>query len=252
MTLPADLLGEPGQLALFLDFDGTLVELEERPERVRLSEATRVSLATLRDATNGALAIVTGRDIDTIDGFLQPLRLPVAGVHGLTRRTAAGNVLMPHTDARLKAEADRLLAPLLRRDPALVVEHKTAVLALHYRMAPAREVECLAVMEEISALDPCLRLTRNKMVIEVGPAGANKGTAIAAYMREPPFAGRVPMFAGDDVTDEDAFAVINARDGISIKVGPGPTIARWRAASTAEFGAWLHEAAKAVAGRMAC
>lgn len=244
MSLPA-ILGDPRKIALFLDFDGTLVELAERPDAVILAETTRSTLRHLADATHGALAIVTGRDIEDIDRLVTPLRLPVAGVHGLTRRDAAGVVRRPASAAAVPDDAAALLAPLLARSPRLLLERKTAALALHYRLAPEFAHECVVAMERVAALAPGLGVTHNKMVVEARPVGADKGRAVLDFMREPPFRDRRPVFAGDDVTDEDAFAAVNALGGDSIKIGEGPTSARWRASGTAEFLAWLHEGAEA-------
>lgn len=245
MRLPAG-LGNPREMALFFDFDGTLVELEEHPDRVSLAETTRQTLSRLAAATGGAVAIITGRDIESVDHFLSPLCLPVSGVHGLMRRAADGTIHAPAVRHALSVDAEAVLAPLLARAPRLLLERKSAALALHYRQAPEYEEECIAAMERIADVAPGMRVMRNKMVVEVRPEGADKGAAVAAFLREPPFAGRKPMFAGDDVTDEDAFVVVNALGGVSIKIGDGQTAARWRASGTAAFLAWL-DACAAVA-----
>jgi trehalose 6-phosphate phosphatase len=241
MLLP-QLAGSDG-LAWFLDFDGTLVEIVAKPDAVHLDARTRRALACLQREAGGAVAIVTGREIAVIDAFTAPLQLPVAGVHGLERRDHAGVTRSHALDPSFFSEADRLLAPLVARIPELIVERKSASVALHYRSRPDCERDCLAVMEEVARHGSNVRLQRGKMVIEARPDGGDKGTAIREFMAEVPFRGRKPVFAGDDVTDEDAFREVNGLGGVTIRVGPGPTSARYLAGSTAEFLDWLAECA---------
>lgn len=234
--------------AIFLDFDGTLVEIAERPDAVALADATRCAVATLARHTGGALAIVTGRDIATIDTFVAPLQLPVAGVHGFARRNASGQLQSSQVDhgqlARFKSE----LAPFCELHTGLIVETKAASIALHYRSRPELAEVCVEAMERLVGDAPGFRLATGKMVVEAQPLGANKGTAVMAFMTEAPFQGRRPLFAGDDVTDEDAFAAVNAAGGISIKVGEGHTVASYRSAGTSDFLAWLIEYAEHLEG----
>jgi trehalose 6-phosphate phosphatase len=237
MTLPD--LRNPADYALFLDFDGTLVAIAERPDDVRLDPETRDALADLNGLLAGALAIVTGREIQVIDRFLAPLRLSIAGVHGLMRRDARGKTYTSPFDAGLPAAIERAVSPLLQKYPGLLVERKYGAVALHYRDHPELEQVSLDALQS-AVLD--LRETeikRGKMVVEVKAIGGNKGAAVADFLKEEPFAGRRAVFAGDDVTDEDAFVLVNARDGISIKVGPGATSATYRSSGTTEFLDWL-------------
>lgn len=238
MSLPT--LSEPDRIAFFLDFDGTLVELAERPDAVRLTERTRDALGRLSDATGGAVAVITGREISDLDAFLAPLRLPAAGVHGLTRRTLSGESLAAPIDEDFLRHAELLLAPLVLSEPGLLLERKSNAVALHYRARPDLETACGEVMDELAAISRGIQIKRGKMVFEAKPAMADKGTAILDFLKEAPFAGRRPFFAGDDATDEDAFAAVNKLDGITVKIGPGATIARYRADGTAVFLDWLH------------
>jgi trehalose 6-phosphate phosphatase len=236
MTLPS--LAAHDDVALFLDFDGTLVEIAEHPDQVKIDDLTRHALSILFDKLNGALAIVTGRQIEVVDIFLAPLKLPVAGVHGLTRRNAAGRVTA--TDmAEFVSVAGRRLAPFVQSEAGLLLETKGVSLALHYRARPELEADCLAAFQDAIRDMSDVELKRGKMVIEAKPNIANKGTAVLDFMSEPPFLGRTPCFSGDDVTDEDAFNVVNRLGGLSIKVGEGETVAKYRAESTSEFLAWL-------------
>jgi trehalose 6-phosphate phosphatase len=138
----------------------------------------------------------------------------------------------------VKKALERALGPA----PGILIEEKPGAIAIHYRSRPDLENVCY---EEASAAarESGLELIRGKMVFEVKLKGASKGTAIAAFLREAPFSGRVPMFAGDDVTDEDGFAVVDAAGGYSIKVGNGSSRARWHTGSTAELIGWLGELA---------
>jgi trehalose 6-phosphate phosphatase len=239
-------LKHPDRLALFLDFDGTLVEIAEKPEAVQLAETTRETLTRLQRALDGALAIVTGRDIEMIDAMLAPFRCPVAGVHGLTRRDALGRAHGAMVETTFLDEAERRLERLTRTEVGLLVERKSHAIAIHYRGRADLEHACLEVMEAVARLDDRVRLVRGKMVVEARPAGGDKGMAVADFMMEPPFAGRQPLFAGDDVTDEDAFEVVNRRGGLTLKIGPGETCAQYRIADTASFLAWLAETADAL------
>lgn len=223
--------------ALFLDFDGTLVEIASRPQDVLIPGRLGDTLAALHRQLGGALALVSGRRLLDLDGFLAPLQLPSAAEHGAQRRGAAGRISSaPATDLRQALQAAQ---ELVAQYPALVLEQKSLALSLHYRHAPELEALCLQVMRTALAGNPGLALMQGKCVIDLRPAGVSKGTAIAAFMAEPPFAGRVPVFAGDDVTDEDGFEQVLRMGGHAIKVGPGPSLARLRCDSVAALAAWL-------------
>ena len=244
MSLPQ--VRGPRTIAFFLDFDGTLVELAERPDVIRLAERTRDILSRLAVATGGAVAIVTGRDIADLDRFLAPLRLPAAGIHGLTRRSPTGQSHAAPLDQSFLRHAELLLVPLVMAEPGLLLERKSNAVALHYRARPDLEETCRTVMEQLAALCPGIQIKRGKMVFEAKPYGADKGTAILDFLKEPPFVGRQPVVAGDDITDEDAFTAVNAVGGIAIKIGPGPTLARYAAADSTIFLDWLHATALAL------
>ncbi len=237
MSLPE--LSDPRTIAFFLDFDGTLVELAERPDAIHLAKTTRDVLARLVDVTGGAVAIITGREIADLDRFIAPMQLAAAGVHGLTRRTRTGESFAAPLDAHFLRHAERILAPLVLAEPGLLLERKSNAVALHYRARPELEATARAAMEQLVAACTGIQIKRGKMVFEAKPGSADKGTAVIDFMKEPPFTGRRPLFAGDDTTDEDAFAIINALDGISIKIGPGATAARYGAHNTAHFLEWL-------------
>ncbi len=234
-------LSDPERVALFLDFDGTLVAIAERPGDVKLDPATRHALAELSRRLSGALAIITGRDIAVVDEFLAPLKLPIAGVHGLTRRDALGRLHAPAVDAGLAEAVTRAVAPILALHPGLLLERKYGAIALHFRARPDLERLCIETMENAVAALAGTELKRGKMVIEAKATAGDKGAAIADYLGEPPFLGRQAVFAGDDKTDEDAFLLVNSKGGISIKIGPDESYATYTVASTAEFLVWLRQ-----------
>ena len=229
--------------ALFLDFDGTLVALASQPELVKIPPRLTSTLAALYTHLNGALALVSGRQLFDLDSFLVPLLLPAAGEHGAQRRASDGRLIsVPPVDLQQVLQAAE---GLLQLHPGLKLERKNLALSLHYRQAPELESLCLQVMREAVEHSAGLDLMQGKCVIDVKPAGVSKGTAIAAFMDEAPFAGRMPLFAGDDVTDEAGFEQVRRMGGQTIKVGPGPTAAQFRCASVAQLADWLQSASMA-------
>jgi trehalose-phosphatase len=233
--------------ALFLDFDGTLVDLAPRPDAVIVPSGLVDTLAALSDFLGGALALISGRPIEQIDAFMQPLHLPVAGVHGTERRGAQGAMTLMSTHPLQHVE-DAALA-LAARYPLLRVENKRGSLALHYRQAPELEPLCLQAMQAAVQESPGLTLLRGKMVVEAKPGGASKGHAIEAFMQEAPFAGRRPVFVGDDFTDEVGFATVQRLQGLGIKIGEGASVAWQRLASPAALRYQLQTAVAAKAGK---
>lgn len=235
--------------ALFLDFDGTMVDIAPQPQAVHVPQPLLDTLREVQAMLQGAVAVISGRPITQIDDFLDPLRLPVAGVHGAERRDAAGRLHLLHTHpldhveqaARgLAAEHDRLL-----------VESKRGSLALHYRQAPELEELCLRTMADAVAESPGISLLRGKMVVEAKPGGASKGRAIEDFLAEAPFAGRTAVFIGDDVTDEVGFSTVQRRGGLGIKVGEGASVAHRRLADPAALHRELREALAARTTRTA-
>ena len=209
--------------ALFLDFDGCIVDIASTPEAVDVPDWLPSLLVALREALGGAVAIVTGRPIGQIDGFLGTAVPAVAGLHGLERRTANGGIVRPPLPRSDLREVRALLEAFAAERPGVLVEDKKYTLALHYRLAPSLRDECREVVN--AALKGALRgwqVIEGKFVFEIRPREHDKGTAIEAFMGEAPFLGRTPVFCGDDITDEDGFEVVNARGGESIRVGEGP------------------------------
>lgn len=235
--------------ALFLDFDGTLANIAASPCRVRIDARLPVTLAALSDVLDGAVALVSGRPLAQLDAFLAPLILPASGLHGLERRDANGVVIRAAAPSAALAAARDRLAAFAATAPGVVLEDKGLSLALHYRGAPGSQSDCRRAVEEaLAASNGELHLLDGKMIFELKPHGADKGSAIEAFLAEAPFAGRVPAFAGDDRTDEDGFAAVNRRGGVTVRVGDGAaTQARWRVGSVDELLAWLAAAPAAIA-----
>lgn len=231
--------------ALFLDVDGTLLEIEEHPDDVRARPRLKVLVEHALNALGGALALVSGRSIASLDSVFAPLVLPAAGLHGLERRGADGRVHYPSGFAGRLGEARCRLMHFVESNPGLLLEDKGAALALHFRAAPDLADAAGRAMEAARAqLGEDFHVQRGKMVLELKPGGEDKGTAVAAFMREPPFAGRLPVFVGDDVTDEDGFRTVNGMGGLSVRVGSLPpgqaaTVARHSAASVDAVLDWL-------------
>jgi trehalose 6-phosphate phosphatase len=225
--------------ALFLDFDGTLACLVDRPENVRVNAKTLEHLARTFQNLDGALAIVTGRDLAALDEFLAPHIFPASGIHGFETRTYDGSV------HRLSANLDALgrvaqtLAAYADQHKGLLLETKPASIALHYRLRPELKADCEQLAIDALGSETSLRIMQGKMVIEIKAHEGDKGQAVAAFLEDPPFKSRIPVFIGDDITDEAAFAAINARSGISIKVGAGDTAARYRLAGPSAVHDWL-------------
>jgi trehalose 6-phosphate phosphatase len=226
--------------AFFLDIDGTLLDIEGHPDAVRIEHAELDLVSALHRGTGGALALISGRPLAGIDVLFDPLKLPIAGQHGAERRDARGK---RHRHQFPVEALHRAAAPVRRfaaRHEGVVFEDKGASVALHYRLAPHLASEAKQIVEDaVKEARGALELQFGKMVFELKPAGVDKGSAIEAFMNDEPFAGRVPVFLGDDVTDEYGFRVVNRLEGHSIKVGPGPTDARWRVEDPGAAKAWL-------------
>jgi trehalose 6-phosphate phosphatase len=205
---------------LFLDVDGTLVELTDTPSQTVSDAQIKQLLADLADKLEGAVALVSGRQISTLDRLFAPLRLPAAGLHGVERRRAdgvmqGGNFVDTHLDtARVQLKA------LVAAHSGTLLEDKDRNIAIHFRLAPqfAEEIRT-AVIAIVEPLGRSYQIQAGDMMYEIKPRGFTKATAIRAFMQEPPFSGRRPVFIGDDLTDQDGFPTVESLGGISIGVG---------------------------------
>lgn len=228
--------------ALFLDFDGTLVDLADTPDAISVSVGLRPLLDRLRSRLAGRLAIVTGRSISDLETHLDCSGVAVSGSHGLELRLAGGGHVALAAPVDL-ASARREIMRFARRSPGLLVEEKPRSVAVHFRKAPAEENRVVRFMSALAARSG-LTVQLGKLVAELRPKGAEKGDALRALMTEPEFAGARPIFVGDDLTDEHAFEAAAALGGAGILVGPPrPTAARWRLDDVDEVANWLKQAA---------
>jgi trehalose 6-phosphate phosphatase len=230
------------RVALFLDVDGTLVEIEREPGAVHVPASLATVLGRLGAATDDALALVSGRSLEQLDHLFAPLRLSAAGLHGLERRNLHKGVIRVEPDPDVFGPPRADLARFAREHEGVLLEDKGLTLALHYRKAPACEAAAKALAQAaVAASDGRLVLLEGKMVLELKPPGCDKGQAIAAFMDELPFRGRCPVFAGDDVTDEAGFAAINHMSGVSIRIGADsrPTAAAYGLHDVSSMQDWL-------------
>ena len=226
--------------AYFFDLDGTLVELAPLPSGVHGDAELRLLISALSTATGGAVAVITGRAIADIDRIFPDLRLPVAGQHGVERRTHAGELRRHLFPLELLDEARTELQAVVESHPGLLLEDKGLSLALHYRQVPRMGSYAHRVMRRLQQrVGTAFCVQVGKRVVELKPAGRDKGVAIREFMDEAPFAGRYPVFIGDDVTDEQGFEVVNALGGLSIKVGRGQTFALRQLANVKAVRRWL-------------
>lgn len=202
-------------IALFLDFDGTLVEFAPRPNEVRLAPDTLRLITTMRHKLGGALAVISGRTVENLSYFLSVRGLALAGLHGLQIQ---GELPLEQPEFPEVARQDLINFSL--QNPEITLEDKGVSMALHYRLVPHLGDRCMALAARIAEeTHGAYSVLAGNHVAELRPSDANKGRAIAAFMQQPPFFGRIPVFIGDDVTDEDGFTYVNRHDGISIKVG---------------------------------
>jgi trehalose 6-phosphate phosphatase len=223
--------------ALLLDMDGTLIDLAPTPDAVTVPPGLVDVLVSLREALGGALAIVTGRPVETVDRLFGDAPGAVAGEHGGAIRHARGEPIeRPNLPAPPSAWLEAAEA-LVRSAPGALLERKARGFALHYRQVPeARDVFHNALT---ALIDARFEVHPAHMLWEVRPVGADKGHGVAALMQRVPFAERLPVFIGDDVTDEDGIRAAQELGGYGVRVGGGDSAARYRLADTDAVAAWL-------------
>ncbi|MFN3526792.1 MAG: trehalose-phosphatase [Paracoccus sp. (in: a-proteobacteria)] len=232
----------PAHAALFLDFDGCLVEIAHRPDAVVVTPALTDLLVRLHDRLEGAIALISGRNVADLRGHMPGFPGIVAGSHGAEFSPRPGLIHPAHEAefdaARLHRAAHDMAAP----HPSVLVEEKPHGVAMHYRADPSLQAFVEDAMQALAAANPGLTLQPAKMAVELRPAGVGKNDALARMMTTTPFAGRLPVFAGDDTTDEPAMAEAQAQGGFAIKIGDGPTAARHRLPDPAALARWLDAA----------
>lgn len=249
-TAPADIttklpappeVGVDGGWALFLDVDGTLLDFAYDPDSVQVDTRLREDLGTLRVRLGGALALLSGRPLSQLDDLFDWTGYVAAGLHGAELRMPDGRKCITG-DSKRFGQVRARAAGLVAEAPGVMLEDKRLALALHYRHAPeardAAERIAKALLKDAGDL---YAVQRGDHVVELKPAGVDKGRALAALMGDAPFRGRKPWMLGDDLTDEDAFRHVNASGGISVVVGTRrPSTARYALANPAAVRAWLH------------
>lgn len=207
----------PETAALFLDFDGTLVEIAPRPDAVVVPPGLPGLLTRLATRLGGALAIVSGRPLPELEGLL-PAPLPMAGDHGATLRRAPSaaheHLPLPRPPPAWQAAAETFAAA----HPGALVEPKAHGFVLHYRQAPAAEAPARALLQALLDPDGAFELLLARMAFEVKPRAVSKAGAVTALMAQPPFAGRRPIYVGDDVTDEAGMAAARAAGGLGLRL----------------------------------
>jgi trehalose 6-phosphate phosphatase len=211
--------------AFFFDVDGTLLELRPRPEDVVADEALRLLVSRLAEVNAGAVALVSGRSIRDLDRIFQPLTLPAAGLHGAELRFPDGGRIA--TTAAIMDHARPDVGRFVAEHSGLMLEDKGATLAVHFRARPDLAGDVLTFMHRFAPGDD-IAVQEGKFVVELKPAAFDKGSAIRTMMTQPPFAGRTPVFYGDDLTDEAGFTYVNTVGGLSVRIGArgAPTEAR--------------------------
>ncbi len=232
-TLPPPITPD---LALFLDFDGTLAPIQDDPASIYLSGRQQACIVSLSETLDSALAIVSGRDIRDLSKRV-PNSVWRAGSHGL-EICAPGDAAL-HVPKAAPPGLESSLQAITTSYPGSRLEVKGEVMAIHYRFAPREGASIQGEMANVLNAYPGYTLQSGKYVLEAKPAGANKGAALDSFMGLSAFMGRVPVMVGDDTTDEDAMSVVAARGGWAIKVGEGETGARYRLSEPDDVWRWL-------------
>lgn len=224
--------------ALLLDVDGTLLDIASEPNAVKSAPSLVSNLSRLATRLDGAIAFVSGRTLENLDHIFAPLKLTTIACHGATFRDPAGKVLR---SAPLDPPLKRRLIAIGKIDPGITIEDKDHSLAFHYRRVPHAEGPLLdAIHEHIDELRELgLNILRGKCVVEIKQRGINKGAALRRLMNYRPFAGRMPVFAGDDRTDEDVFAVLPQFNGTGISVGHAMAGAEYMVQQPRDVRRWL-------------
>ena len=237
---------DPRRHALFLDFDGSIVDFAPTPDTIVLKPGTIELLENLSRTLGGALAVVTGRHIADVDRHLAPLLLPASGVHGREFRPRPGDERDDPIPTELAQARSNLKAALRPNDP-IMLEDKGSTLVLHFRAHPEERDRARALADDAARGLDTLHVMAGHAVFEILQRGITKGRAIRRFMRRSPFAGRTPVFVGDDETDEDGMREAAAEGGFGVKIGPEETIARYRLPNTEAVHSWLSRLIKSSA-----
>lgn len=238
------LLDRPGEWALLLDYDGTLTPIVDNPEKATLDAASKALLIQIGACLQGAIAVLSGRSLAQLRQLLTPFAPTLFGQHGAEWIDARGEIQTFPFDSQALAQVRQRLLALCRRYPGLALEDKGAGLALHYRrLSTAERDKSLASIRryleaEARRLGTHV-LQEGKCVFDLHPAGSDKGRCVEQIMGNWPFRGRKPLFIGDDLTDEKGFQAVAGAGGMSIKIGPGQSMADYRLANPEALLGWL-------------
>lgn len=227
--------------ALLLDVDGTLLDIAATPYSVVVPPSLGTILSGLLEASGGAVALVSGRTIETLDGLFAPLSVPAIGGHGAEIRVFPHGPRMQWLPAMITGPLRRQIHTLARVDPHVLVEDKPHSVAVHYRLALQQENFLMNEVAAIVSREPHgdIEILFGKAVIEIKPTLFSKGSAVTELMRYPPFIGRVPLFIGDDMTDESVFGILPELAGCGYSVGRAVAGAHGTFRSPEHVRAWL-------------
>ena len=228
-------------IALFLDVDGTLMEFSENYKEVKADKELLYNLSQIQFLIKDSIALISGRTIIDLDNIFFPLQLPAAGQHGLERRKWNG-IIEVLTKINLPKKFLSHLKNFKEKNYGLILENKEKSIAIHFRKAPSLENKIEKYVSHLLEGEKNFHFIKGNKVIEIKPKFFNKGTAISNFMNEVPFIKRLPIFIGDDTTDEDGFKYINSVQGISVKVGESTnSSARYELKSVSEVNYWLNQ-----------
>ncbi len=241
---------DAGLHAFFLDFDGVLVEIAETPDGVRAADGVTGLLNRLHDASGGALALVSGREVAQLRHHLPGVSATLVGGHGAERGRPDGGIdALAKVDETEVARLQHAVRGFAAGDPAYLVETKATGVVLHFRRKPGLAEEAERFVAGLLADTDSFHLHHAKMALELRPDGISKRQAVHDLMREAPFEGRTPVYFGDDTTDEPALADVAAAGGIAVKVGEGATAATYRVSGPTEVADWLRAVVAAADAR---
>lgn len=236
-------LPDPSRAALLLDFDGTLVDIAERPDGIVVTPEARALVARAVERLDGRVAFVSGRSLDDLERYLPEFAGALIGTHGAELRIDGRRERAEEYDEEIVAHLNRLASDFAKLRPEFLVEPKPSGVVLHFRQAEHHAALALRFMESLAMAADGFKLQPALMAYELKPENVGKDVALRRLLSSPPFEGAVPVFAGDDLTDEPALELVQEMGGIGIKIGQAETLARHRipdpATLIACLGDWL-------------
>ena len=235
---------EPDKTALFLDFDGTFVDIAPTPDAIRVTNRDKSLLDKLSKHCGGAVSVISGRNLHEIDHYLDGFEGTVSGGHGAELRRDAKKLPTVKCDLKRLEHIKNAVRGFAAIDPRILAEEKSFGIVLHFRQHPELEGKVRDFVKSLVGDDADFEIQQAKMALEIKPRGISKAMAIEKITKFKEFRRRTILFAGDDDTDETAFAWVNDQGGITVKIGDGLTLARYRTRSPASFKKWLRSQLK--------